>query len=927
VESAAPVVAFLFTDIEGSSRLWERAPGPMAEALARHDAIIRGAVAANRGTLVKTTGDGAHAVFADPLDAIRAAVALQRSFAAAAEEPGIALHVRCGVHAGVAQQRDGDWFGPVVNRAARLAAAAHGGQTLVSQAVAELVRARLPEGVALRDLGSIRLRDLASAERDFQVEHADLRREFPPLAAMAATPNNLPRELTSFVGRERDVDQVRRRLLECRLLTLIGAGGIGKTRLAVQAAAGILEAFPDGVWFVDLALIARPELVAGAIAGSLGLREEPGEPLVETIARYARDRRLLLLLDNCEHVGAACAQIAAALVRTAPGVAALATSREPLRVAGEATYPLQPLAVPGEDVEGAAWLERCDAVRLFVERARAQDARFALTDANAAAVARICRRLDGIPLAIELAAARTRSLALADVEARLADRFAFLTGGRRDVLPRQQTLAALIGWSYDLLDAAERCLLARLAAFAGGFDLATAEAVCAGPPVTRAEVADLLSSLVDKSLVIAEPDGDTMRYRQLETIVEFVRARWDPQDATATRARHASAFLRLAREAHAALVGPGQAAWCARLETEHANLRAALAWSLAEADVATALALCAHLYRFWHLRGHLTEGRRHVRAALAQAETPREPTRADAQYAGGVLAYYQGDLAEAKAMLLASLGARREHGGPLAIAAALSSLANVLQAEDDTAAARDYQERALALFREAGEPTGEGICLVNLGSLCTRRGEYRDARAYLEQSVEVGRRAGHGAVEGMGESNLGDIHALEGDLDAAAQRYATALGIARRIGDRTLEATSVAMLGDLAARRSDIAAARVLQRDGLALMRTLGVKTQLLAGLENAARLLAGCGELRDAVRLYAACAAARESLSLPAAPADALRVERETVAARSGLAENEFEGVYAAGRRLTLDEAAAFALGRLAAPSPAGPGHPPDAP
>ena len=909
------VVTFLFTDIEGSSRLWESAPERMTHVLERHDALTRAVVGDHRGAVVKTTGDGVHAAFEDPVDAIRATIALQRSLAEMQAEADEPLRVRCGLHAGVAECRDGDFFGTAVNRAARIMDAAHGGQVLVSNVIAELARLRLPADVSLRDLGLVQLRDVASPERIFQVVHSFLAPDFPALRTVDATPNNLPRELTSFIGRDHDIEEGSRLLATARLLTLTGAGGIGKTRLALKVAALKQNAFPDGVWLVELGDVKAPELVPAIVGKVLAVREEANEPIVNTLTRNVSARKLLLVLDNCEHLTSACAHLCGVLLRAAPDVCILATSREPLRVAGEHIYALPALSVPDEQAAGAgADLERFEALRLFVERVRMHDPEFVLAADTAQIVARICRRLDGIPLAIELAAARARSLSVADIHSRLSDRFSLLTGGSRNALPRQQTLSALIAWSYGLLDPRERCLLERLSVFVGGFDLASAEHVCAAPPLAGAEILDLLSGLVDKSLVIAEPDGDTMRYRQLESIVAFSQGRHEGPDAGETRARHAAHFVNLARTAHPQLIGAAQVQWSARLEAEHGNLRSALGWSLSEdATTDAALELGALLYRFWHLHGHLSEGRMHLRAALAVPAAATTGTRrGDAQYAGGVLAYYQGDMAEAKAMLTESLASRRLQGAPREIAAALSSLANVLQGEGDTATARDYQEQALALFRNIGERAGEGICLINLGSICSRQAEYGAARRYLEQAVELGRATGHGALEGMGESNLGEVHAFEGDLAAADERYAKALAIARRIGDRTLEATSVLALGDLAARRRDFATACSLQQQGLAMVQALGVKGLMLAAVANAAQLLANCGRVAVGVRNHAAAAVAQESLALPPSAVEAEQRLRELATARAALGESAFAEAWVEGGRLPLEDVVALTLTEL---------------
>jgi class 3 adenylate cyclase len=414
--SYAGVITFLFTDIEGSSRLWEEHPEQMRHALACHDAIARSTVEGNRGTVVKRTGDGLLAAFRDAGDAVAAAIELQSALADSRSTAGLSLTVRCGMHAGVTEVRDGDFFGNPVNRAARIMNAAHGGQVLASQVVAELTCNHLAPGVSLRDLGVVRLRDLSTPERVFQVAHPALRQDFPPLRSLEATPNNLPHQVTSFFGRERELDDIRSLVKKTRLLTLLGAGGIGKTRLSLQAAAESMDEYPDGIWFVQLAALTDPRVVPQAVALALGAKEEAGRQVIEALMDHCKDRRCLLILDNCEHLIQACAQLATLLLQSGPNVAILASSREPLHVSGETVYQVAPLPVPSPEAAATPEvLSRSEAVRLFVDRAALARFGFQLTNENAAAVASICISLDGIPLALELAAARIRALSAEEI--------------------------------------------------------------------------------------------------------------------------------------------------------------------------------------------------------------------------------------------------------------------------------------------------------------------------------------------------------------------------------------------------------------------------------------------------------------------------------------------------------------------------------
>jgi predicted ATPase/class 3 adenylate cyclase len=502
------IVTFLFTDIEGSTRLWEEYPQQMRQALARHDAILRHTIQSHAGHVFKTMGDAFYAVFSSASEAVRAALDAQGALSAEDWSEVGGLYVRMALHTGRAEEREGDYLGPSLNRVARLLSIGHGGQVLLSEATqAQAGEAEIP-GVVLRDMGSHRLKDLFAPERVFQLCHPDLRQEFPPLRSLSALRHNLPVQVTSLIGREREIEEVRQRLAEARLLTLTGSGGVGKTRLALQVAAELTEAYPEGVWLAELASLSDPDLVPQTTAQAIGVREEPGKSLTRTLADTLKDKRLLLVLDNCEHLVDACARLADTLLRSCPEMKVLATSREVLGIAGEVVYPVPSLSLPDPqrpltpDVLG-----EYESVRLFAERAAGVAPAFVMTARNAGAVAHVCRQLDGIPLAIELAAARVRALSIEQVAQRLDDRFRLLTGGSRTALPRQQTLRALIDWSYDLLTGPEKRLLSRLSVFAGGWTLAAAEAVCSGEDIEAWEILDLLTSLVNKSLASYEGAG------------------------------------------------------------------------------------------------------------------------------------------------------------------------------------------------------------------------------------------------------------------------------------------------------------------------------------------------------------------------------------------------------------------------------------
>jgi predicted ATPase/class 3 adenylate cyclase len=918
----------LFTDIEGSTLLWENEAERMSVALAGHDALSRAAVDNNRGVVVKMTGDGMYAAFADPLDAIRAALMLELSLADSSATNGIPFRVRYGLHLGIVERRDDDLFGSPVNRAARIMKAAHGNQVLLSQAVVDRVSTRLPPKLSLLDLGAVRLRDLATSEHVYQLVHPEIRQDFPALRSLEATPNNLPQQVTSFIGRERELGEIKELLEGTRLLTLLGMGGLGKTRLSLQIGADVLEKYPDGVWFVDLAPIKDPSLVPAVAAQALGVREEAAKPLTQTLCEHVKEHKLLFVLDNCEHLVSGCANLADALLRGAPDIRILATSREPLHIRGEQTYQVLPLASPNPKA-GVEALLRSEAVQLFVERARLQKPSFLLTERDAPAVAELCARLDGIPLALELAAARMRSLSIGEINARLHDRFKLLTGGSRVALERQQTLRALVSWSYDLLQEREQMLLDRLSVFAGGFDLAAAESICGADPLEPDDVIDLLSSLVEKSLVMVEQGEGVSRYGLLETIREFAREHLSKRydllgtirefaaehlvnrgDVAATAARHCDYYLGVAKAAKKALQGSDQAEWTRRLELELDNLRAAIALALAEGvDPVLAVKFEVALMRFRILRGYSREARNNVRAAL---ELPgiREPNvaRAHALYVGGVLATNQSDHVEAARMLKECLEIRRSLDTPRETAAALTTLATLYLQQDDLAQARDYEEEAIGTFRDLGDRIGEAIGLLNLGEISMRQGD-PDAGELFENSLTIARSIKHQELESDCERNLGELALSAGDLQSARTRFARSLKVCQDAEDKRGEAITLWRFGKADAASGDHDSARKKLADALRALQTFEMSAEVLDCLEDYVKLLELGGQCESAVRTSAATAALREMLGLPRSPHREAEMQARIKAARAELGDAAFDAAWSSGRTCTLDEAIEQAL------------------
>ena len=934
---SARVTTLLFTDIEGSTRLWEQEGERMSRALAAHDALSREVVERNRGMVVKMTGDGMYAAFEDPVDALNATAALALGLDNLVSANHVALRVRAGLHLGIVERRNDDLFGSPVNRAARIMKAAHGGQILVSQAVVDQVRERLPAPMSLRDLGAVRLRDLATSEHVYQVVHPRLRQDFPALRSLEATPNNLPQQVTSFIGRERELADAKRLLEGTRLLTLLGMGGLGKTRLSLQIGADVLEKYPDGVWFVDLAPIRDPALVPNAAAHALGVHEEPGRPITQTLCAHLREHKLLVILDNCEHLVGACASLADALLQAAPNVRILATSREALHIRGEQTYPVLPLAVPDRKA-GAETLLRSEAVQLFVERARLQKPDFSVTERDAPAVADLCARLDGIPLALELAAARLRSLSVSEINARLNDRFKLLTSGSRVALERQQTLRALVSWSYDLLQPNEQIVLDRLSVFAGGFDLDAAEAVCAADPIASEDVLDLVTSLVEKSLVMVEQEGHGSRYGLLETIKEFahehLKQRYallgtirefaserlkERDDVAATMVRHCEHYLRIAKTARPKLDGPDQAEWMRRLEVDLDNLRAAISLALAGGvDPVNAVKFEVALLTFRILRGYSTEARTNIRTALALPAL-KEPNvaRAHALYVGGALAMIQGDHVEATRMLTECLAIRRNLGNLQEIAASLSTLSILHLRQGDPAKARECEVEALAIFREVGDRVGEAAGLLNLGEIAVRKGDEAGARDFFEQSLALSRSIKQFELEAECERNLGELALAAGDLQAAQTRFARSLKVCRDAEDKRNEAIAVWCLGKTDAARGDHEAAGAKFADALRSFESFQMNSEVLDCLEDCAGLLQTRGRPEDAVRLYAAASAIRGRLAILPLERREGTHQRTREAARAALDRAAYEAARAAGTAWGLADAIEYALASATVKAP----------
>jgi predicted ATPase/class 3 adenylate cyclase len=798
-------VTLLFTDIEGSTRLLHELGDRYGDALADHRRLLRESFRERDGREVDTQGDAFFVAFATASQAVAAAVATQRRLAAHRWPGGVQLRVRMGIHTGEPTLTDEGYVGVDLHRGARICAAGHGGQVLVSEATRQLLLGHEPAGVGLRDLGPYRLKDLTQPQRLYQVVADGLLAQFPPLKTLENRPTNLPAQPTPLLGRAGELAEIAGLLVreQTGLVTLTGPGGTGKTRLALQAAADALDDFPGGVFLVTLAATRDPALVVPTIAQTLGVREGAGRTVEQALLEFVGDRRLLLLLDNFEQVVQAAPEVAG-LLAACPGLGVLVTSRESLRVGGEQEYPVAPLPVPDErDLARAdpAGLWQYEAVALFIERAQAVRPSFQVTNDNAPAVAEICVRLDGLPLAIELAAARTKVLTPKAVLDRLGRRLQLLTGGARGLPVRQQTLRGTIDWSYDLLTEPERRLFARLAVFVDGWTLEAAEAVCDADGDLGADVLDGLASLVDKSLVrqAGPPDGEP-RFGLLETVREYALERLDSDPNRETvRDRHAAYFMELAAQAEARMRVLVEGAWVERLEQEHGNLRGALAWLLERQRTESALELVHGAWRAWLMHGRLREGQTLIERVLERSAGSQSFLRADALAVVGEFYRLQGDFDRARRAKEAALPTLR-HAAPNLAAGTLTDLGEIATDQGRYQEAQRLLEEALAMRRQIGNWGGVGHAMCGLGRLAIWTGALPRARSFYEEVIQVGRELDEHELLNEALLGLAEIARRESDHDRAEQLYRENLALAIRI-DLTFVGDGLAGLAALAVDR------------------------------------------------------------------------------------------------------------------------------
>jgi predicted ATPase/class 3 adenylate cyclase len=951
MELPTGTVTFLFSDIAGSTKLLQRLGGAAyATVLFDHHRLLRQAWADHEGIEIDTAGDGFFVVFAAAPQAVAAAAQAQYALAEHVWPDSATVRVRMGLHTGTPQLSGDRYVGIDVHRAARIMAAAHGGQILLSQTTHSLVEDALPDGATLRDLGACQLKDLLRPERLAQLVLPGLSTDFPPLKTLDVYPNNLPIQPTALLGREEQVaalcSLLRRE--DVRLVTLTGPGGIGKTRLAIQVAAELVDEFADGVWFVSLSRLTDSDLVLPTVAQTLGLRDQGGAPLVETLREYLRARQALLVLDNCEQVVAAAPAISE-LLAACPGVKALATSRAPLHLLGEREYALRPLALPDGTHVAAETLAQYAAVALFIERAQAAQADFTVTNATAPAVAAICARLDGVPLAIVLAAARVKLLPPPALLQRLERSLALLTGGARDLDARQQTMRATLAWSYDLLAPEQQALFRRLAVFVGGWTLAAAEAVCGAPDGVAPLGQDLLeglSALVDQSLVQRRTtaEDDEPRFSLLYVIREFALEQLTASgEEEALRQAHAAYYTTSIEQwwaaFHTAMLSDEVDLERASLDAEQDNLRAVLARLRASAEghdhaavtgrpnaapitlgpgsetpAAQGLRLAGALLWPWAFRGRMGEGRAWLETFLTLATPAPEGVRAQVE---------SGSEALPGARLGRKTRARRGPVEAFMRARALYALGVLAYWQGDADAAAPALEQSLAIVRTLGDRTLPGVALArpganlrylvanNLGMALKELGAWERAQACYEESLAVGRTFGTPEIA-MPLANLAALALATGDLERAAAHSEEALAEARQHSDPTTEAGCLIMQALIASRRGRSGDAMKLAREALTVHRTVHDERHYGDGLDACAIVRATQGDAEGAARLLGAAAAARERIGMrqPMDIPAAEDIEEAAALTRAALGAEAWAAAFAAGQDLTLEQAIAEALG-----------------
>jgi predicted ATPase/class 3 adenylate cyclase len=906
-------VHLLFSDIGGLTQLAQNQGNNYVHVLEKHQRILQNSFAKWNGIEVSARGDSFFAVFSRATDAISAALEAQHALANEAWTDSVHLQVRMGIHTGEPLLVNGDYVGVDVNRAARICAVAHPGQVLLSDETRSISERHLPSNISLRDLGQYQLKELDKPEHLYQLVVADLPSDFPPLRSLELIPNNLPAQLTSFIGREREMEEIKNLLRTVRLITLTGAGGTGKTRLAIEVVKQLADQYPDGAWLIDFVAVPESNLVLEAIISTLGVREESTRPIAQTLTDYLRSKKLLLLFDNCEHLISACAQVANTLLQACPELCILATSREALGISGENQYYVPTLTVPQINAEfSLEALKESEAVRVFLDRAAMAKPAFKLTKANALAIAQICRRLDGIPLAIELAAARVKGLTVEQIAARLDDRFNLLSTGNRTSMPRHQTLRATIDWSYNLLSEKERLLLTRLSVFAGGWTVESATEVCLLIQREERDVLNLLLNLSDKSLVIAEEQEGETRYRLLETIREYALGKLaESGEERLVRNRHLDFFITLAEQAEQKYRTREQLRWFSAMEKERDNFRAALDYVIHAGQPEVALHLIGAAFWLWFFRGPWSEGQIWTEAALALSPNYRTKEMAKTLMAHGLFHFAQSNHASAQSTLEKSLAIWRELDDKWWSAFVLDFLGITIRRQDQQASSRFFDE-SLRLAEETDEKWILAYSLWNRGENELYLKNLLEAQRLLDQCLEISQGLGDRMLQNEALRALGEISEARQEYTRAVDLYKESLSIVQELHDITNISVLYFNVGRALQLAGDNEKAMIYFKDALLQSQQLGKRAGVLRALAGLGVVSEARGDVERAVYLITASQFFFSKFGLKL-PANQLQwIARHLASARARLGEEQSDKLSAEAQIMTLDEVVQYALSEI---------------
>jgi len=911
-------VTFLFTDIEGSTKLWEQYPEAMKSALAKHDSILKEAIESNKGKIIKTTGDGVHAVFMTAMDAITASLDMQRIL----ENPevlktsGFSIRVRIGLHTGEAELRGGDYYGGTLNRTARIMAIGYGGQILISETTLQIAEEHLYPEISVLDMGQHHLKGLSKAEQIYQISTSDLQHEFPPLRSQTQPTNNLPTQLTSFIGRERELAEAKSRLKGARLLTLIGPGGTGKTRLSIQFGSQLIPNFKDGVWLVEFAHIADPSLIMQTIASVFEIGEVPGMPPKILLHDFVREKHLLLILDNCEHLVEASAKVVDELLHVAPNIKIIASSREALGINGETVYRVPSLSLPEQDEVRKEAAMGFESVQLFVERASAVNRKFQLTDENASFVAQVCSRLDGIPLAIELAASRITVFSPEQITKRLDDRFKLLTGGSRTALPRQQTLRALIDWSYDLLSEDERALLRRLSVFAGGWTFDAAETIC-----NYVDVFEHLPQLVNKSLVTVNDEGDEPRYFLLETIRQYARDKLvENGEGEGTRNRHLTYYLELTEIAETELrKREHELEWVNRLQTEYDNIRTAIEWGMSN-DPFAATRMIYSLTQFLIVTTFASEGHRWGMAALKKLDllaknnesTTHEYITHKARLMASMstMSFSMGDTRKSGEEAQEAIPLLRSTGDKWFIAVAMTFLAAASLQTGNIDVAITTSNDMQILAEELDDPYIWGLVFgANSTIEAFVNKDFEKSNTLRAKTEEIMKVNGSRWSYGITMHSSGGFYIMQKQFDKAREKLNIAMQIMEEIGSRRNVIMIKSDLAHILRQEGSYSEAISSYHETILEWQRMGHRSAVAHQLECLAFIAKSLEQVEKATKLLGASDALRQKIEIDMTTQERQEYEKEVADLKANMDEKEFTSLWVEGQSMTMDQAIELAL------------------